>query len=139
LAPYELTLFSFLDAEGREQDFTTTDPAVARARASRHGLVILHNRYEFVTSEPLPDPKGNPPATEGRRRHPAPRRQAKRAPSPESPAASGPTREEVLALLSRLYHQRLGHDFDCPCLHGGECLCLRREIGQALAAAGLQP
>jgi hypothetical protein len=137
LAPYELTLFSFLDADGKEQDFTTTDPAAAQAHASRHGLVILHNRYEFVTSEPLPDPKGNPQAAAGRR-HPAPRRQAKQALSPESPTASGPTRAEVLALLARVYHQRIGHDLDCPCLHGGACLCLRSEIAQTLAAAGLQ-
>jgi hypothetical protein len=56
-----------------------------------------------------------------------------------TPPASGPSREEVLALLARLYHQRLGHDVDCPCLHGSACTCLRRETAQILAAAGLQP
>ena len=52
MAPYELTLFSFLDSQGVEQKFTTADPAAAHAHASRHGLVVLRNRYEFVTSEP---------------------------------------------------------------------------------------
>jgi hypothetical protein len=137
LAPYELTLFSFLDADGKEQEFTTTDPNLAQDHAARHGLAILRNRYEFVTSEPAADHTGNPKAPVQRQRHPARRRRAR--PEPSSPPASSPTREEVLALLSRLYHQRLGHDVDCPCLHGGECGCLRREIGQALAAAGLQP
>jgi hypothetical protein len=137
LAPYELTLFSFTDRHGKEQDFTTTDPNLAQDHAARHGLLILRNRYEFVTSEPVADHTGNPKVPVQRQRHPVPRRRARQEPS--SPPASSPTREEVLALLSRLYHQRLGHDVDCPCLHGGECRCLRREVGQALAAAGLQP
>ena len=58
MAPYELTLFSFLDARGVEQKFTTTDPAAAHAHASRHGLVVLRNHYEFVTSEPVADYTG---------------------------------------------------------------------------------
>jgi hypothetical protein len=137
LAPYELTLFSFTDRHGKEQDFTTTDPNLAQDHAARHGLAILCNRYEFVTSEPVADHTTNPKAPAERQRHPVLPRRAKQATA--SPPANGPTREEVLALLSRLYHQRLGHDVDCPCLQGGECHCLRREIGQALAAAGLQP
>jgi hypothetical protein len=55
LAPYELTLFSFHDAAGVEQTFTTTDPEAAHAYAARHGLLVLRNRYEFVTSEPVAD------------------------------------------------------------------------------------
>jgi hypothetical protein len=129
LAPYELTLFSFLDPAGKEQDFTTTDPSLAQSHATQHGLMILQNRYEFVTSEPLPDPKGNRPTVVCRRRR------AERV----TATVNGPTREEVLALLSRAYHQRIGHDLDCPCLQGGQCLCLRSEIAQTLAAAGLQP
>src|SRR5256885_812615 len=41
MAPYGLTLFSFLDARGVEQQFTTADPAAAHAYASRHRLVVL--------------------------------------------------------------------------------------------------
>jgi hypothetical protein len=134
-----LVLFSFLDAEGKELEFTTTDPNQAQDHAARHRLAILRNHYEFVTSEPVADCTGNPQAPAERQRQPAPHRRAKEVPAPVSPPASAPTREEVLALLARLYHQRLGHDVDCPCLHGGACGCLRREIGQALAAAGLQP
>jgi hypothetical protein len=55
MAPFEVTLFSFLDAHGVEQPFTTTDPEVARAHAARHGLTLLRNTYEFVTSEPVAD------------------------------------------------------------------------------------
>jgi hypothetical protein len=55
MAPYELTLFSFVDAAGAEQPFTTTDPEAARAHAARHGLLVLRNTYEFVTSEPAAD------------------------------------------------------------------------------------
>jgi hypothetical protein len=55
MAPYELTLFSFLDASGLEQPFTTTDLEVARAHAVQHGLVVLRNSYEFVSSEPIAD------------------------------------------------------------------------------------
>ena len=60
MAPYELTLFSFLNSQGVEQPFTTTDPGLAHAYASRHGLVVLRNRYEFVTSEPVADFTGQP-------------------------------------------------------------------------------
>jgi hypothetical protein len=137
LAPYELTLFSFADAEGKEQQFTTIDPNQAQDHAARHRLLILRNCYEFVTSEPGADHTGNPKAPLERQRHPVPRRRARQAPA--SPLAGGPSREEVLALLARLYHQRLGHDVDCPCLHGGQCHCLRSEIAQTLATAGLQP
>jgi hypothetical protein len=131
-------LFSFLDSEGKEQDFTTADANVAQDHAARHRLVILRNRYEFVASEPVADGTGNPQALSRRQRHPAPRRARQLPSSPASPAASSPTREEALALLSRVYHQRVGHDVDCPRLHGGECLCLRNEIARALAAAGLK-
>ena len=55
MAPYELIVFSFLDGAGVEQSFTTTDPEVARAHATQHGLVMLRNTYEFVTSEPVAD------------------------------------------------------------------------------------
>jgi hypothetical protein len=55
MAPFELTLFSFLDAHGVEQDFTTPDPQVARAHAARHGLVMLRNTHEFTHSEPCAD------------------------------------------------------------------------------------
>ena len=60
MAPYELTLFSFLDAAGVEQPFTTTDPDAARAHAARHGLVVLRNTYEFVQSAPVADFTGAP-------------------------------------------------------------------------------
>jgi hypothetical protein len=60
MAPYELTLFSFLDSQGVEQDFTTSDPGTAHAYASRHGLVVVRNSYEFVTSEPVADFTGQP-------------------------------------------------------------------------------
>jgi hypothetical protein len=60
MAPYELTLFSFLDEAGAEQTFTTTDPEVARAHAARHRLVVLRNSYEFVSSEPIADFTGDP-------------------------------------------------------------------------------
>ena len=65
MAPYELILFSFLDAQGVEQDYTTTDPATAHAYASRRGLVVLRNRYEFVTSEPVADFTGRPARAAG--------------------------------------------------------------------------
>jgi hypothetical protein len=55
MAPYEVTLFSFLDASGLEQSFTTTDLEVARAHAAQHGLVVLRNSYEFVSSQPVTD------------------------------------------------------------------------------------
>jgi hypothetical protein len=64
-APYELTLFSFLDAAGVEQPFTTTDPEVARTHAARHGLLVLRNTYEFVTSEPVADFTGTPAVIAG--------------------------------------------------------------------------
>jgi hypothetical protein len=60
MAPYELTLFSFLDSQGVEQDYTTPDPGTAHAYASRHGLVVVRNSYEFVTSEPVADFTGQP-------------------------------------------------------------------------------
>jgi hypothetical protein len=60
MAPYELTLFSFLDARGVEQSFTTTDPKAARVHAARHRLVMVRNTYEFVTSEPVADFTGAP-------------------------------------------------------------------------------
>jgi hypothetical protein len=60
MAPFELTLFSFLDEAGVEQTFTTTDPEVARAHAARHRLVVLRNSYEFVSSEPVADFTGDP-------------------------------------------------------------------------------
>ena len=55
MAPYELTLFSFLDTAGVEQSFTTTDAKVARDHATRHGLLLLRNTYEFVNSDPVAD------------------------------------------------------------------------------------
>ena len=55
MAPFELTLFSFLDASGLEQSFTTTDFEAARAHAAQHGLVVLRNSYEFVSSQPVAD------------------------------------------------------------------------------------
>ena len=60
-----MTLFSFLDAAGVEQPFTTTDPEVARAHAARHGLVMLRNTYEFVISEPVADFAGPPAVIAG--------------------------------------------------------------------------
>jgi hypothetical protein len=60
MAPYELTLFSFLDTAGIEQPFTTTDSEAARDHAVRHGLLILRNTYQFVTSEPVADFTGAP-------------------------------------------------------------------------------
>jgi hypothetical protein len=65
MAPYELTLFSFLDAAGNEQSFTTTDAETARDHASRHGLVMLRNTYEFVTSQPVTDFTGAPTVIAG--------------------------------------------------------------------------
>jgi hypothetical protein len=65
LAPFELALFSFLDAAGVEQTFTTTDLKAARAHAARNGLLVLHNRYEFVTSEPVADFTGTPAVLAG--------------------------------------------------------------------------
>jgi hypothetical protein len=59
MAPYELTLFSFLDEAGVEQSFTTTDPEVAHAHAARHRLVVLRNSYEFVSSQPVADFTGD--------------------------------------------------------------------------------
>jgi len=138
LAPYELTLFSFTDRLGKEQEFTTTDPNLAQDHAARHGLAILCNRYEFVTSEPVTNDTANPQVPAGRQRQVAPRRRPGQTPAASS-AVSSPSRQEVLALLSRVYHQRLGHDVDCPCLHGGECRCLRSEVARTLAAAGLMP
>jgi hypothetical protein len=55
MAPYELTLFSFLDTAGVEKSLTTTDPQAARAHAAQHGLLMLRNTYEFVNSEPIAD------------------------------------------------------------------------------------
>lgn len=55
MAPYELTLFSFLDASGVEQPFTTTDPEIAHAQAAEHGLMVLRNTYEFIGSESVSD------------------------------------------------------------------------------------
>jgi hypothetical protein len=60
MAPFELTLFSFLDEAGVEQPFTTTDPEMARAHAARHRLVVLRNSYEFVSSQPIADFTGDP-------------------------------------------------------------------------------
>jgi hypothetical protein len=66
IAPYELTLFSFLDAAGVEQALTITDAEVARDHAAQHGLVLLRNSYEFVQasrSPTLPAPGSASPAT----------------------------------------------------------------------------
>jgi hypothetical protein len=60
VAPYELTLFSFVDSQGIEQPFTTTDPEAARTHAAQHQLVVLRNTYEFVSSEPAADFTGDP-------------------------------------------------------------------------------
>jgi hypothetical protein len=65
MAPYELTLFSFLDARGVEQPFTTLDPEQARAHAARHHLVVLRNTYEFVTSEVTDSNPDSPAAIVG--------------------------------------------------------------------------
>jgi hypothetical protein len=65
MAPFELTLFSFLDAQGVEQAFTTTDAQQARAHAARNHLVVLRNRYEFATSEPVADFTGQPTVIAG--------------------------------------------------------------------------
>jgi hypothetical protein len=65
MAPYELTLFSFLDSAGNEQPFTTADPEAAHAHAARHGLLVLCNTYEFVTSEPVADFTGAPTVIAG--------------------------------------------------------------------------
>ena len=55
MAPFELTLYSFLDAQGVEQEFNTPDHDAALAHAAWHNLVILENTYEFVTSAPIAD------------------------------------------------------------------------------------
>ena len=55
MATFELTLYSYLDANGVEQPFTTHDPQVARDHAARNNLVMLENTYEFATSEPVAD------------------------------------------------------------------------------------
>jgi hypothetical protein len=60
MASFELTLFSFLDASGLEQSFTSADPEVARAHAAQHGLVVLRNSYEFVSSQPVADFTSDP-------------------------------------------------------------------------------
>jgi hypothetical protein len=65
MAPYELVLFSFLDAAGVEQSFTTTDPEAARAHAARHRLLVLRNSYEFCNSEPAADFTGAPAVIAG--------------------------------------------------------------------------
>jgi hypothetical protein len=65
MAPFELTLFSFIDAAGVEQPFTTTDPEMAHAHAARHGLLMLRNTYEFVQSEPVADFTGAPAVIAG--------------------------------------------------------------------------
>jgi hypothetical protein len=52
--PYDLTLYSFVDAQGVEQEHTSTDPEQARAHAARYRLLLLRNSYEFVSSEPIP-------------------------------------------------------------------------------------
>jgi hypothetical protein len=65
MAPYELTLFSFLDAAGVEQSLTTTDAECGRLHAARHGLVLLRNVYEFVQSEPVADFTGTPAVIAG--------------------------------------------------------------------------
>jgi hypothetical protein len=65
LAPYELTVFSFLDAAGVEQPFTITDPEQARVHAARNGLLALRNTYEFVNSEPVADFTGTPAVIAG--------------------------------------------------------------------------
>jgi hypothetical protein len=54
-------VFSFLDAAGAEQLFTTTDPEAARTHAARHRLLVLRNTYEFVQSEPVADFTGKEP------------------------------------------------------------------------------
>jgi hypothetical protein len=64
-APYELTLYSCVDARGVEQDFTSTDLEQARAHAARNKLVLLRNTYEFVASQPLADFTGRPAAIAG--------------------------------------------------------------------------
>jgi hypothetical protein len=54
-ASYELTLYSFLDAQGQERDYTTDSIKEALAYARSHRLVMLENRYEFTDSEPVAD------------------------------------------------------------------------------------
>jgi hypothetical protein len=65
MAPFELSLFSFLDAAGVEQAFTTPDPEAAHAHAARHRLLVLHNTYEFVSSQPIADFTNGPTVIAG--------------------------------------------------------------------------
>jgi hypothetical protein len=64
-APFELTLYSCVDAKGVEQDYTSTDLEQARAHAARNRLVLLRNTYEFVSSAPVADFTGRPAAIAG--------------------------------------------------------------------------
>ena len=68
MAPYQLTLFSFLDAKGVEQSFTTTNPEIAQAHANPHRLLLLRNTYRVSSPvSPLPTSRApllSSPATE---------------------------------------------------------------------------
>jgi hypothetical protein len=54
-APWNLSLYSFLNSDGEEQDYITADIKLALAYARRLRLVLLENRYEFTDSEPVAD------------------------------------------------------------------------------------
>jgi hypothetical protein len=58
-APFEVTVYSFVDETGEELEETTTCLPDAMRRAEQGGLRVVANRYEFVDSEvihPEPDP-----------------------------------------------------------------------------------
>lgn len=44
----EITVYTFEDADGAEDTYTTQDPTEARERGQRYGLRVLANVYEWT-------------------------------------------------------------------------------------------
>ena len=50
-----LTLYTFEDADGSEQTYSTTNTYEAREAAERNGWLAIANEYEWSDSEPAWD------------------------------------------------------------------------------------
>lgn len=61
---WEVEVYTFEDADGVEQTFTTQDAEEAKEYAREHGYRAVRNVYEFADSETLCDFTGQPQEVE---------------------------------------------------------------------------
>lgn len=50
-----ITVYTFMNADGADDTFTTQDPALAHERGQRYGLLVVANDFEWVDSEAVAD------------------------------------------------------------------------------------